>query len=79
MNVGMLWLDDDRHRSLEEKVSRAVEYYQEKYGRMPEMCLVNKGMLAAEKVVGNVNVQPIANVLPHHFWLGMKSPLPTQV
>ncbi|MCB9006852.1 MAG: hypothetical protein H6656_05720 [Ardenticatenaceae bacterium] len=79
MNVGMLWLDDDRHRSLEEKVSRAVEYYQEKYGRMPEMCLVNKGMLAAEKVVGKVNVQPIANVLPHHFWLGMKSPLPTQV
>jgi hypothetical protein len=25
MNVGMLWLDDDRKRSLDEKVSRAVE------------------------------------------------------
>jgi hypothetical protein len=73
MNVGMLWLDDDRNRSLEEKVSRAVEYYREKYGRMPEMCLVNKEMLSAEKLVGKVNVQPIANILPHHFWLGMKS------
>jgi hypothetical protein len=73
MNVGMLWLDDDRNRSLDEKVNRAVEYYREKYGRMPEMCLVNKGMLAEEKQVGKVNVQPIANILPHHFWLGMKT------
>lgn len=73
MNVGMLWLDDDRNRSLEEKVSRAVDYYLEKYGRMPEMCLVNKGMLSAEKLVGKVNVQPINNILPHHFWVGMKT------
>jgi hypothetical protein len=73
MNVGMLWLDDDRNRSLDEKVNRAVEYYREKYGRIPEMCLVNKGMLAEEKQVGQVNVQPIANILPHHFWLGMKT------
>lgn len=73
MNVGMLWLDDDRNRSLEEKVSRAVEYYEEKYGCFPEMCLVNTGMLADEKQVGKVSVQPIANILPHHFWLGMKA------
>lgn len=73
MNVGMLWLDDDRNRSLEEKVSRAVEYYQEKYGRFPEMCLVNTKMLADETKVGKVSVQPIANILPHHFWLGMKT------
>lgn len=72
MNVGMLWLDDDRKRSLDEKVSRAVEYYREKYGRMPEMCLVNTGMLTEEKQVGKVSVQPIANILPHYFWLGMK-------
>lgn len=73
MNVGMLWLDDDRNRSFEEKVSRAVEYYREKYGRLPEMCLVNSGMLPEEKMVGKINVQPLANILPHHFWLGMKS------
>lgn len=73
MNVGMLWLDDDGKRTLEEKVNRAVEYYLEKYGRMPEMCLVNKGMLPAEKQVGNVSVQPFTNILPHHFWVGMKA------
>ncbi|MBK8905989.1 MAG: hypothetical protein IPM53_32725 [Anaerolineaceae bacterium] len=73
MNVGMLWLDDDRSRSLEEKVSRAVEYYQEKYGRFPDTCLVNSTMLKDETKVGKVNVQPIANILPHHFWLGMNT------
>jgi hypothetical protein len=73
MNVGMLWLDDDRSRSLDEKVSRAVDYYQEKYGRTPEICLVNIKTLAAETQVGKVSVQPWASILPHHFWLGMKS------
>ncbi|GJM39844.1 MAG: hypothetical protein DHS20C20_01260 [Ardenticatenaceae bacterium] len=72
MNVGMLWLDDDRSRSFDEKVNRAVDYYQEKYGRMPELCLVNKTMLSEEKKVGKVSVQPKKAVLPHHFWLGMK-------
>lgn len=71
MNVGMLWLDDDRSRSLEEKVLRAVEYYREKYGRFPDTCLVNSTMLKDETKVGKVNVQPLANILPHHFWLGM--------
>ena len=73
MNVGMLWLDDDKKRSLEEKVDRAVEYYREKYGRMPEMCLVNKEMLAEEKKIGKVSVQPWTAILPHHFWVGMKT------
>lgn len=73
MNVGMLWLDDDRSRSLEEKVSRAVEYYREKYGRFPDTCLVNPTMLKDETKVGKVSVLPIANILPHHFWLGLNT------
>ncbi|MCP4420147.1 MAG: hypothetical protein GY805_26380 [Chloroflexi bacterium] len=73
MNVGMLWLDDDKKRSIEEKVSRAVDYYLEKYGRLPEMCLVNHKMLPAEQSIGKVTVQPTNNILPHHFWMGMKA------
>ncbi|MCA9874063.1 MAG: hypothetical protein H6659_00215 [Ardenticatenaceae bacterium] len=73
MNVGMLWLDDDRQRSLDEKVNRAAEYYQEKYGRSPELCLVNQKSLSEKKTVGHIEVQPAQTVLPHHFWLGMKS------
>ena len=73
MNVGMLWLDDDRTRSLDEKVSRAVDYYREKYGRMPDLCLVNKTMLAEEKLVGKVSVQPQSAILPHHFFVVMRA------
>lgn len=72
MNVGMLWLDDDEKRPLDEKVERAVEYYRHKYGRMPELCLVNSSMLAEEKKVGKVAVRPIGTILPHHFWVGMQ-------
>lgn len=73
MDVGMLWLDNDRQRSLDEKVNRAVEYYLEKYGISPDLCLVNSRSLNEKKKVGLVEVQPAPTVLPHHFWLGMKS------
>jgi hypothetical protein len=73
MNVGMLWLDNDTKRPLEEKVQRAVEYYQEKYGRVPELCLVNPGILAEKQQVGRIEVEPLRTILPHHFWLGMKA------
>jgi hypothetical protein len=85
MNIGMLWLDDDKRRTFEEKVKRAAEYYSEKYGRFPELCLVNTAMLAgdtasaesasteANKKVGRIEVQPTQTVLLHHFWLGMKT------
>ncbi len=73
MNVGMLWLDDDAKRPFAEKVERAAEYYQQKYGRLPELCLVNPGMLAQKQHIGRLEVQPLRTVLPHHFWLGMRS------
>lgn len=80
MNIGMLWLDDDKRRTFEEKVKRAADYYSEKYGRFPELCLVNNAMLAGDKAateenkkVGRIEVQPTQTVLLHHFWLGMKA------
>ncbi|RMH00651.1 MAG: hypothetical protein D6706_03410 [Chloroflexi bacterium] len=71
MHVGMLWLDADKGRPFEEKVLRAADYYQEKYGRFPQLCLVSDEMLKEEKQVGKIKVKPAKTVLPHHFWLGM--------
>lgn len=73
MNVGMLWLDDDKGRPFEEKVRRAAEYYRDKYGQAPELCLVNSSLIAEEKSIGSIQVQPAKTVLPHYFWLGMKA------
>lgn len=73
MNVGMLWLDDDKTRPFDEKVKRAADHYKEKYGRFPELCLVNIQMLADEQQIGKIKVQPARTVLRNHFWLGMQS------
>ena len=71
MNVGMLWLDTDRKRSLDEKVQRAAEYYEDKYGRLPDFCFVNSNLIEEAKKVGPVQVEAARTVLPDHFWLGM--------
>ncbi len=73
MEIGMMWLDTDKKRSLEEKVRMASEHYRDKYGRFPELCLVNTRILEDEKKVGRVMVQPAKAVLPGHFWLGMSA------
>ena len=73
MNVGMLWLDTDKNRTLDEKVVRAAEYYENKYGYLPELCLVNSSVIEGSKAVGHIKVEAAKTVLPNHFWLGMAS------
>ncbi len=73
MLSGMLWLDTDKRRTLEEKILRAARYYEEKYGRLPQLCLVNEGMLPEEMDVGEVHVRPVPNMIAHHFLLGIDS------
>jgi hypothetical protein len=73
MEIGMMWLDTDKQRTLDEKVKRAAEFYRDKYGRFPELCLVNERLIEDEKKVGRVIVQPAKAVLPGHFWLGMSN------
>lgn len=72
MNVGMLWLDDDKHATLEEKIQRAADYYRNKYGESPDCCLVNQAMLDEEKQMGRIQVRPVQNVLRNHFWVGVQ-------
>ena len=73
MNIGMLWLDADAKRPFPEKVQRAVDYYQQKYGRLPDICHVNPEMLGKSMKVGEIKVEPLKSVLPHHFWLGQQN------
>jgi predicted transcriptional regulator len=46
MNVGMLWFDNDPRTALTAKVERAADYYRQKYGLVPDLCLVHPSMLA---------------------------------
>ena len=84
METGMLWYDNDPKTTLTDKVARAVEYYRKKYGRDPNLCLVNPGSFpnGEEKkatngsdngiVSGKVAVRSYRPVLPGHLWIGIE-------
>lgn len=74
MDVGLLWHDDDKKTTLEQKVQRAVDYYRAKYGALPNECHVHPEALSpdgAPRLVGNVRVKANKTVIKHHFWLGV--------
>jgi hypothetical protein len=72
MNIGMLWYDDDRQRSLEEKVRRAADYYRQKYGQSPNLCLINpQSANGGPQAVNSIELKAAPNILPYHFWIGV--------
>jgi hypothetical protein len=76
MNVGMLWFDNDPRTALTAKVTRAANYYRQKYGLIPDLCLVHPSMLVeprpdlVEGRAGKVAVRPNRAILPGHLWIG---------
>jgi hypothetical protein len=81
MLTGMLWFDNDPKTTLELKVQRAADYYRHKYGRTPDLCLVNPGMLDKThpeqdlRQAGKIQIQPFRSVLPGHLWIGVAEKL----
>lgn len=75
MNVGMLWFDNDTRTALTAKVNRAADYYRQKYGLVPDLCLVHPSMLGefpdlVEGCAGKVAVRLNRTILPGHLWIG---------
>jgi hypothetical protein len=81
MNTGMMWFDNDPKKSLDVKVLQAADYYQHKYGRSPDMCMVNPGSLAKSEsqaeplLAGSIVIKPLRSVLPGHLWIGVDEKL----
>ena len=73
MNVGMLWFDNDPKTALAEKIIKAANYYTNKYGRVPNMCLIHPSALPEKPIeIGGIVVRPYRVVLPGHLWIGIK-------
>ncbi len=77
MNTGLMWFDNDPHSTLAAKIGKASEYFQRKFGRLPELCLVNPSMLGGElddSCPGqeHITVRAYRPVLPGHFWIGVE-------
>ncbi len=72
MHAGMLWFDNDPKTTLTAKVSKAADYYRQKYGRTPDLCLVNPRMLPEKKPPeGKIAIRPYQPILPGHLWIGI--------
>ena len=72
LTIGMLWLDATRDRPLHVKIKRAAKHYEEKFGRVPNVCYVHSNALPGEFSL-DVPIQVLGaqEILPHHFWLGV--------
>lgn len=71
MHTGMLWFDNSQ-TALTAKIRKAVDYYQKKYGRMPDLILVHPSMLKDANVEGVITVRPYRPVLPGQLWIGIE-------
>jgi hypothetical protein len=87
MDIGMLWFDNDKGADLNIKVTRAAQYYEKKYGQMPNLCFVNPCMVATNgngngsqpgskviKTSTGVEIRESVTLLPNHFWIGINRP-----
>ena len=74
MHTGMLWFDNSQ-TALTVKIQKAVDYYYKKYGRSPDLCLVNPSMLDNNQrqiEINKLTVRPYRPVLPGHIWIGIE-------
>lgn len=71
MTTGMLWLDDDRKRSVAEKVQRAADYYRNKYGAPVAEVHAHPRTLGDRPPaqVAGVRLVPDHTILPDHWWV----------
>jgi hypothetical protein len=77
MKTGMLWFDNDPKTGLNQKVQQAADYFRNKYGQNPDLCLVHPSMLPEDQqVTGAVTIRSWRTVTPGHLWIGVDEKLP---
>jgi hypothetical protein len=71
----MLWYDGDPSRQIGEKVEIAAEYYRNKYGRLPNLCLIHPQTAEQSELDSGARIEVrLSNlVLLDHFWMGVRT------
>ena len=72
MQIGMLWFDNERDKTLAEKVADAAAYYRRKYGQAPNYCETHPAPDLPERV-GTVRIVPSRQIIPNHLWIGIET------
>jgi hypothetical protein len=72
MRTGMLWFDNDPKSTMAEKIRKAANYYERKYGSKPTLCFINPKNLEANLAVEGIQITASSQVLQGHYWLGVR-------
>lgn len=78
MNLGMLWFDGSKDKSVTDKAVDGAQFYALKYNRIPNLCFVNPKMMPTDadgKPMqsfrrGDLEIRSNRSVQPNYFWLG---------
>jgi len=70
MKIGMLWMDLSAD-PLKTRLERAVDYYCNKYGKVPNKAYINPNDGEPCELSG-VTIKTTHSVLPHHIWIGVE-------
>ena len=68
----LLWFDNDKTRSLQEKIIRAGNFYFKKYQTIPTRCQVNPADFDKNTHVEGIKIEASKTIMPNHFWIGLK-------
>lgn len=70
MKEGLLWYDNQINLDIKERISSAVDFFESKYGYLPEKCYVNPDTLGKPvELGGQIKIIPNERVILNHFWL----------
>ncbi len=73
MKVGMLWFDDRGEADIAERIEKASDYYQSKYGHKPNLCFVHPDSIDNDDAAVGLSLKVKASqmLLQNHFWIGV--------
>ncbi len=75
MDIGLLWYDDDKKKTLEVKINEASVRYHARFGVLPNVCHVHGNGDEARKQVGKIAIVPNPAIRPNYYWLGVEATL----
>ena len=71
MEIGELYLVEDKSMNLEQRVLWAAKRYQRKYGQSPTLCLLPPSLLHGQQgQLGNLRLEAKQSLLPNYLWMG---------
>jgi len=71
MKIGMMW-QDCSNLPLSIKIREAIAYYQNKYGTIPTLIMVNP-KTAIDEDCNQFAIEISRSIMKNHIWLGMSN------